>query len=59
MMKFEYKCVNIACDFKDILKTNKSDVYQKIQTELNNLGSDGWELVAVEGSWFYLKKQLD
>jgi hypothetical protein len=47
MKKFEYKCV-------PILKMGKGTT-----RELNEYGTDGWELVCVWAFWHYLKREVE
>ncbi|MDT3426456.1 hypothetical protein J2Z22_001982 [Paenibacillus forsythiae] len=58
MKKLEYRCVNIVGEFKHLFKSDKGELNQKVEDSLNDLGRDGWELVAVEGTWFYLKREI-
>jgi hypothetical protein len=47
MPRFEYKCVFIW------------GFAQKTTEILNSLGREGWELVAVNWTWFYFRRPLD
>jgi hypothetical protein len=46
MKRFEYKCVLILGGGEQTTRT------------LNEYGRDGWELVAVNWGWHYLKREL-
>jgi hypothetical protein len=46
MKKFEYKIISVRM-------TNK-----KSERELNELGEQGWELVSVNESYLYLKREI-
>lgn len=58
MKKFEYRCINIVGEMKHLFKSDKSELNQKVEDSLNELGNEGWEMVAVDGTWFYLKREL-
>lgn len=45
MIKYEYKCIFL---WGGAEKTTRL---------LNNYGNDGWELVCVQGAWFYFKRE--
>ncbi|WP_223110638.1 hypothetical protein [Paenibacillus sinensis] len=50
---------NIVGEFKHLFKSDKGELNQKVEDSLNELGSDGWELVAVDGTCSTLKGRLD
>ena len=65
MKKFEYRVVDfgdIILDFNDIAILNQVGSFQPdnehIQSLLNSLGNDGWELVATNNDRFYFKREL-
>lgn len=59
MKQYEYRVEQIQIEFKSIIKSDKSKYNNEILKKLNLLGKDGWELVAVDGTWFYFKRELN
>lgn len=59
MKKFEYKVEQIQIEVKSLFKVDKSLYNQEIVEKLNIFGKDGWELAAVDGTWLYLKRELE
>ena len=57
MKKYEYKVVTIATAFA--MNTKQ---YEKMaldfETQLNDLGREGWELVQRKDSMFFFKREL-
>ena len=57
MKKYEYKVVTIATAFA--MNTKQ---YEKMaldfETQLNELGREGWEMVQTKDSMFFFKREL-
>lgn len=56
MKRYEYRIEQIQIELKSILKSDKSAYNKEIVEKLNLLGEEGWELAAVDGTWFYFKR---
>lgn len=56
MKKFEYKVVDT-----DTIYSKYSDGYydERYQLYFNDLGKEGWELVAVSSRFFYFKREIN
>jgi len=54
--RYEYRIEQIQIELKSILKSDKGAYNNEIVEKLNLLGEEGWELAAVDGTWFYFKR---
>lgn len=57
MKRFEYKVVSFPTKMAMNPK-QFDDVAQQFETELNLLGSQGWELVQRQDAMFFFKREL-
>ena len=54
MTEWEYKVTNhYPSDFEDVVNTPS-----EVESSINRMGEDGWELVSVSSSKIYLKHQF-
>ena len=58
MKQYEYRVEQIEIEFKSIFKSDKGVYNKEISEKLNILGKEGWELAAVNGTWFYFKREV-
>lgn len=56
MDKFEYKVVTLSILYS-IADTSDGTINYDIE-RLNNLGDDGWEVCAVDGNKYLLKRKI-
>ncbi|MBQ8839985.1 MAG: DUF4177 domain-containing protein [Clostridia bacterium] len=56
MKKFEYKVVNTNTIYS---KYGAGYYDERYQSYFNDLGKEGWELVAVDSSLFYFKREIN
>ncbi|MCC0782407.1 DUF4177 domain-containing protein [Clostridioides sp. ES-S-0108-01] len=58
MKKYEYKVITIATALAMNTKQYEK-VAQDIEVQLNELGSDGWELVQRKDGFFFFKRESE
>lgn len=58
MKRYEYRVEQIQIELKSVFKVDKSKYNKEISEKLNVLGNEGWELVGVDGTWFYFKREI-
>jgi hypothetical protein len=56
--RYEYRVEQIQIELKSIFKSDKTQYNKEIAKKLNELGKEGWELVGVDGTWFYFKREI-
>lgn len=59
MKQYEYRVEQIQIELKSVFKSNKNPYNKELAEKLNELGKEGWELVDVEGTWFYFKREIN
>lgn len=59
MKQYEYRVEQIQIELKSVFKSNKNPYNKELAEKLNALGKEGWELVDVEGTWFYFKREIN
>lgn len=59
MKQYEYRVEQLQIELKSMFKAAKSGYNREIADKLNELGSEGWELSGIDGSWFYFKREKE
>lgn len=58
MKKFEYKAVTIATSIPLTTK-HFEKIAQQFESQMNDLGADGWELVQHVDGFFFFKREIE
>jgi len=58
MKKFEYRLVELPIDIKVALSPKYSELHEKLEEKLNELGQEGWRLCGVNGCFYYFAREI-